>query len=875
MSSIFISHSSADNKISEEIKDWLVQKGHQSVFLDFDPDHGIPSGSNWEKELYKKIKECRAVIVVCSKSSMKSNWCFMEITYSRALGKRIFPVKVDNCEVSDVLRDSQITDLTTNKDEGYERLWQGMLASGLDPTDSFQFDSSRSPYPGLLSFQEEDAAIFFGRDQEISELCDLMSRLYRIKNGGLIVVLGASGTGKSSLVRAGVLPRIKKDAQRWIVIDPFRPKNNPARGLSQSLSRAFDRYGIKKSQSQIYAQIVSGFKETIAHKGLSKEFDDSSGVEASYNETDIRQKIKELEELLAIDHNSQLQRVLRILKELVIKSPQKKHTGPLDKKPTPTSENPINQLVKELIHYSGHEEAVVLITIDQFEEIFGKGDEDSNHRFMIMLRDAFEHAENRCAVLLTMRSDFLEPFQKAEALLDVQFDNISLGPLSTEGITSIIEKPAVLANIEIEPGLTETMVTDAIKNNSLPLLAFTLRELYERFGQDGILGINEYHASLGGLGGSIARVADSTLATRVLNTEQQIHLKNAFLGMAELNDQGEFVRRAILWNEVNPEIHQVIQDFIDARLLVSYGDDNKVFVEVAHEALFKSWKRYAVWLEENREFITWRKRIQDSTTEWDQNDRDQSLLYRGANLIRAKDMMEKYPNALVNMEMEQDFFNNSINLESRELKSISRRRTMILTGLSVGLLAISFLAFLNARESNKNKQLFDKLSVQVDSTRTATYVTHIQKGRALMTDTSYSAAIVEFNNALELIPNDSIAQALKTFSLAQLDKKEKYDLLMTLGDSLYGEGPQYYIDALEYYREAEKLNFSNYAKHRVDRTNSQLAGAKIEFERKGDIFLEVKGYQFALWNYERALRINPEDQELQQKVSLCQTLING
>ena len=74
MSAIFISHSSKDNSVAAELKGRLEKQGHRSVFLDFDPELGIPSGRNWERELYRQLRSCQAVIVLCSKHSMSSRW---------------------------------------------------------------------------------------------------------------------------------------------------------------------------------------------------------------------------------------------------------------------------------------------------------------------------------------------------------------------------------------------------------------------------------------------------------------------------------------------------------------------------------------------------------------------------------------------------------------------------------------------------------------------------------------------------------------------------------------------------------------------------------------------------------------------------------
>ncbi len=70
MSSIFLSHSSRDNAVADQVKARLKEWGHRSVFLDFDPEDGIPAGRDWERELYAKLRECRAVIVLCSHASI-------------------------------------------------------------------------------------------------------------------------------------------------------------------------------------------------------------------------------------------------------------------------------------------------------------------------------------------------------------------------------------------------------------------------------------------------------------------------------------------------------------------------------------------------------------------------------------------------------------------------------------------------------------------------------------------------------------------------------------------------------------------------------------------------------------------------------------
>ena len=89
--------------------------------------------------------------------------------------------------------------------------------------------SRTNPFPGLRPYEEEDANWFFGRGGEINELLKRLRRLH------LIAVVGASGSGKSSLVRAGVLPQIRDgylDAE-W-TIAAFRPGERPIANLAEA-----------------------------------------------------------------------------------------------------------------------------------------------------------------------------------------------------------------------------------------------------------------------------------------------------------------------------------------------------------------------------------------------------------------------------------------------------------------------------------------------------------------------------------------------------------------------------------------------------------------------------------------------------------------
>jgi len=153
MSAIFVSHSSRDMAFVDELRRRLVTQGHRSVFIDYDPEFGIPIGREWEKEIYQRLRSCQGVIVVCSVSSMGSRWVFAEVTQAKALGKHIFPVKIDDCVIDAVLTERQVLDLRVRTGGAFGRLWRALEAAGLDAASLSDWDGSRSPYPGMVRFR--------------------------------------------------------------------------------------------------------------------------------------------------------------------------------------------------------------------------------------------------------------------------------------------------------------------------------------------------------------------------------------------------------------------------------------------------------------------------------------------------------------------------------------------------------------------------------------------------------------------------------------------------------------------------------------------------------------------------------------------------
>ncbi|MFJ5560432.1 AAA family ATPase [Streptomyces sp. NPDC093250] len=94
----------------------------------------------------------------------------------------------------------------------------------------------RVPYPGLDAYDEDEAAVYFGREAQAAELTRRLHAPATRPVDRFLLLAGASGSGKSSLVRAGVLPRLRE--RRWTIVPPFSPGPNPLGALAASLATA-------------------------------------------------------------------------------------------------------------------------------------------------------------------------------------------------------------------------------------------------------------------------------------------------------------------------------------------------------------------------------------------------------------------------------------------------------------------------------------------------------------------------------------------------------------------------------------------------------------------------------------------------------------
>src|SRR3984957_11752105 len=238
---IFLSYNSADHSFVENIARKLYDEGLEP-FLD---RWYLAPGMGWRSELEKKLSSSKAVAIFVGPGEMGS-WQQREVDVAPDLQSRkpslpVIPVLLPGCEPPLGFL-SQLTwvDLRTQTN-GLGIVILAKAARGQAPGADLQkhLDDVRvsiCPYRGLLHFREEDAPFFFGRETAIDKLVDAVQRQ------PFVAVVGASGSGKSSVVRAGLVPRLRSDHRTaWetvILVSTAEPLKALAKALVPLLEPA-------------------------------------------------------------------------------------------------------------------------------------------------------------------------------------------------------------------------------------------------------------------------------------------------------------------------------------------------------------------------------------------------------------------------------------------------------------------------------------------------------------------------------------------------------------------------------------------------------------------------------------------------------------
>ena len=447
------------------------------------------------------------------------------------------------------------------------------------------------PYRGLNAFREEDTPLFFGRDRLVDE--PEQGLLHKVLTCPLVAVVGASGSGKSSVVRAGLLPRLRREPPSrgtWDVV-AFRPGMFPFLNLAIALEAVRNPEASDAARETDAAALVNSW---------------SSG------DLPIEVSLGRAREALRVDR--------------------------------------------------------LLVAVDQFEELITESPEKDRLLFLSRLLAATEPGSGS-TVLLTLRADYYgRAIGLDRGLCDgIQRGLVNIGAMTREERRAAIEGPARRVGLEFEPGLVERLLDDVgDEPGNLPLLEFALTEMWEEMRERREVRrlTNVAYEALGRVAGAIGRRAETVF--NKLKEEQKAAAKRLFgqlVRVTDVDEEGRDTRQRVRLGDLDEASRSVVEPFVAGRLLVTArapgslacacvanlddspslpAPDDPTTVEVAHEALIRTWERLRGWVKEDREFLLWRQRLGFQITEWERSDRDEGMLLRGALLKEAEDFKSRW-----------------------------------------------------------------------------------------------------------------------------------------------------------------------------------------------------------------------------------------
>ncbi len=429
------------------------------------------------------------------------------------------------------------------------------------------------PYPtGLAAFRQQEAEWFFGRDRLIAALVERLD--HRLNNGGgPLVVVAPSGAGKSSLLQAGLIPRLRQGAlpgsQRWRGL-LLTPTAYPVMALATQIAALTNT-----PADQVAGQITWQPEQCV------------QGVRAQLTRTDpatarLMVIVDQLEELFTMCPDTRQRHLfLNLISRLTSRGP-------------------------------GGQEPAALAVYGLRADFYAQC---ADHPQLLA---AVQDGQLLVGPMSpeALRSAILNPAQRAGLRIEPGLVDLllrDLGATAAEGTGD---------------------AAGGYEAGRLPLLAHALRATWrERHGHT--MTVDSYR-NTGGILHAVANTAESAF-TSLRPVEQHIarmlFLRLVKIGEGTEDTRRQVARADLLGDGSDQWILAVLQAFTAARLLTQ-GQET---VQITHEALLRAWPRLREWINEDRAGNLIRQRLIEAATAWQLSGRDPAGLYRGSLLQAARE----------------------------------------------------------------------------------------------------------------------------------------------------------------------------------------------------------------------------------------------
>ncbi|VEP15065.1 conserved hypothetical protein [Hyella patelloides LEGE 07179] len=462
-----------------------------------------------------------------------------------------------------------------------------------------------------------------------------------------MAIVGASGSGKSSVVFAGLVPQLRRAKNADWQIVTFRPGNNPISAMVTAFNQTqlcqIEESHFRKTPFALSELIESIVANASVKYSFEKVYSDKYSFKRVYSEEQDTPLVNQQNGSTAITAPQQNRQSSRRL----------------------------------------------LLIVDQFEEFYTLASVAERQACLQSLIFAVNNAP-AFTLVITLRADFYGQALAYRPLSDLLQNAVfNLSAMNRQELQRAIAIPANKMEIDLEKGLIDKLI-DSVnrKSGRLPLLEFTLTQLWSQQ-QNGWLTHQAYN-ELGEVERALANHAEAVYSQ--LDRFSRSKMPKILTQLVQLCEENEITRRIATKDEVRPENWDLVSYLADARLVMTNCNPvtNQETVEIVHEALINSWGRFKHWLKADEDFRRWQQSLRRAFAAWENSNCDRGALLRGKPLADAQYWLQQREEDLSNSD--RDFIYRSIQLQQGEKDREKRRRKITLSSLIVGLVLAIFLS---------------------------------------------------------------------------------------------------------------------------------------------------------------------------------------
>lgn len=355
----------------------------------------------------------------------------------------------------------------------------------------------------------------------------------------------------------------------------------------------------------------------------------------------------------------------------------------------------LTRAAEELLLVAPGRPTRLLLVVDQFEELITRTAATRRARFAALLRTAVAGA---VSVVGTLRPEFLAQVQSDRELASVPAWLVELRPLDRHALATVIEQPARLAGISVDPELVSRLIGDTGTGEALPLLAFTLEQLARGVTRGGRLSVDRYQ-ELGGVHQALVGQAEEALAAATRNgLRSRDEVIAGLLRLVTVDEQGQPAGWRVGLADLPEPVQNDLAEFVSRRLLVTVAHEGAVFIAVAHEAFLSTWSPLAEAIAATATALRMRRSVELAAEEWDRVGRPTVQLWEGARLVRAVGDLATSDVAL------SPRATSFLRVGVRRARYRRTRAVAVLSILLVVALVAAVIAFANQQAAEHNQQ---------------------------------------------------------------------------------------------------------------------------------------------------------------------------